>query len=153
MSYSSEIAQAIQQFLTEDGWHFTFDEEKGRFKFNLKLDTKLQGLNYYVFVRESDYTVYAGIALNASDCKAEMAEFITRANYGLFNGNFEMDYRDGEIRYKCYVECEDQIPSQAVVRESIYVPGKLFTHYGDGLLAVMFGMQTPEEAIEAIEKE
>lgn len=28
------------------------------------------------------------------------AEFLTRANYGLVFGNFEMDMHDGEIRYK-----------------------------------------------------
>lgn len=30
-------------------------------------------------------------------------EYITGANYGLRNGNFEMDVEDGEIRYKVYV--------------------------------------------------
>jgi hypothetical protein len=30
--------------------------------------------------------------------RAPPAEFITRANYGLIIGNFELDFEDGEIR-------------------------------------------------------
>lgn len=33
--YSIEIANIIKQFLTEDSWNFSFDEEHGIFKFGL----------------------------------------------------------------------------------------------------------------------
>ena len=32
--------------------------------------------------------------------RKEMAELITRINYNLFLGNFELDFEDGEIRFK-----------------------------------------------------
>ena len=31
--------------------------------------------------------------------RQDIAEYLTRANYGMVMGNFEMDYSDGEIRY------------------------------------------------------
>src|SRR5688500_12466181 len=37
----------------------------------------------------------------------EVMEYLTRANYGLSIGNFEMDLRDGEIRYKSSVDMAD----------------------------------------------
>ena len=36
-----------------------------------------------------------------------MAEFLTRANYGIMIGNFEMDFNDGEVRYKGALEYAD----------------------------------------------
>ena len=33
-----------------------------------------------------------------------MMKYLTLANYGVVNGNFEMDLSDGEIRYKSYVD-------------------------------------------------
>ena len=36
-TYSKDIADAINRFLTEDDWHFLFDEQRGMFKFGLSL--------------------------------------------------------------------------------------------------------------------
>ncbi len=36
----------------------------------------------------------------------DFAIFITRINYGLMIGNFEMDFNDGEIRYKTSIDFE-----------------------------------------------
>ena len=38
------------------------------------------------------------------------------ANYGLANGNFDIDVSDGEVRYKTYVNCKDmkELPEQII---------------------------------------
>jgi hypothetical protein len=38
--------------------------------------------------------------------RSEVAELLTRANYGLAAGNFELDFDDGEIRYKSVLHAE-----------------------------------------------
>jgi hypothetical protein len=40
-----------------------------------------------------------------------MAEYLTRANYGLILGNFAMDMADGEVHYKVSVDFEDGLLS------------------------------------------
>lgn len=35
--------------------------------------------------------------------RKQLAEYLTRSNYGLVLGNFELDMNDGEVRYKCSV--------------------------------------------------
>ena len=104
MDYSVKIAKMVKRFLDEDDWNYDFNEEKGTFNFNLTLKGKLQKVSYRVLIRKYDYTVYTVCPMSADDCKHQMAEFLSRANYGLANGNFELDFRDGEIRYKCYKE-------------------------------------------------
>lgn len=83
---------------------------------------------------------------------AVMAEFICRANYGLKNGNFELDMRDGEIRYKSFVDCEGLTPTTEMVRNSIHCPAAMFDRYGDGIVDIIFGNSTAKEAVAKCEK-
>ena len=80
-----------------------------------------------------------------------MAEFLCRANYGLANGNFELDFRDGEIRYKCFVNCDETVPGKETIKDSIYVPARMFTRYSEGILAVLFNMKSAEQAVKDCE--
>jgi hypothetical protein len=151
MSYSTQIANTVRKFLTADDWNFSFDDEKGIFTFNLTVKTKMKKISYRVLINDNGYSVYAASPLGADDCLHEMAEFVCRANYGLRNGNFELDFRDGEVRYKCYVNCDGQMPSTEIVKDSIYVPYFMMKRYGDGIISVIFGNQTAEEAVRTCE--
>jgi len=154
--YSFEIAEEIQQFLEQDDWHFEFLEEKGMFHFRVNVSGKLKKIEYVLQVREDDYLVYTICPLNADkddpDAMQRISEFLTRVNYGTVNGNFEMDYHDGEIRYKTYVDCEDMLPSTKVIRDSIYIPASSFRQYGDGIVQLMFTEDSPGEVYEACRK-
>ena len=122
-NYSAEIANAIKSYLKEDDWHFSFDEETGLFRFGLSLSSKIKKINYIVDVKEDQYIVYAIAPIGADEedkkMMATMAEFVCRANYGLKNGNFELDMRDGEVRFKCFADCEGITPSKDMVENSI----------------------------------
>lgn len=56
----------------------------------------------------------------ASDQRARLALMLTRINYGLVLGNFEMDLDDGEIRYKTSLDVEGLALSQLVIRNLVY---------------------------------
>lgn len=154
--YSGSIASAVNKFLVEDDWKFSFDENIGIFRFGLRLKGKIKSIDYAVDVKDDSYIVYAISPLGADseDTKmmSNMAEFICRANYGLKNGNFEMDMRDGEIRFKCYVDCDEIVPSLEMVKNSIHCSAAMFEHYGDGIVDVIFGNMSAKEAIEKCEK-
>ena len=155
-TYSKAIANAISAFLREDDWHFEFDEEKGVFKFGLSLKTRLKKVNYNIRVKEDDFSVYAVSPINAdeddSDMMRKMAEFVCRANYGLKNGNFEFDFRDGEVRYKSHVDCEDMLPGEETIRNSISIPHGMFKRYSPGIVDIVFGDTSAEDAVERCEK-
>lgn len=153
--YSEELAELIKEFLAEDNWNYDFNEDEGNFSFSLTIDSKLKHLRYYIHVHGEAYTVYAVSPLNADNddkpVMSTLAEFICRANYGLRNGNFELDMRDGEIRYKIFVDCEDSLPSQAIVKRSIVIPCVMFEKYSRGILDVMFKGLSSEEAVSECE--
>lgn len=154
--YSEDIANEIRGFLLDDDWKFDFDDEKGIFRFGVNIDGKMKHVNYFVPVRDDSYTVYAISPISADSDDEEVmrniTEFICRANYGLRNGNFEIDIRDGEIRYKVFVDCDGGIlPSRDVIRGSVIIPAMMFERYSPGILDVVFKGSTAAEAIEQCE--
>ena len=155
-AYSKNIADAINSFLTEDDWHFSFDDQCCLFQFSLNLKGRIKKVSYIVDVKDDEYVVYAISPIGADEkdekMMAVMAEFICRANYGLKNGNFELDMRDGEIRYKSFVDCEGLTPTTEMVRNSIHCPAAMFDRYGDGIVDIIFGNSTAKEAVAKCEK-
>jgi len=154
--YSMNIANAVCDFLNEDDWHFSFDQERGIFKFGLRLKGKLKKISYIVDIKDDEYLVYAISPLGAdeddSKMMANMAEFICRANYGLKMGNFELDFDDGEVRFKVHVLCEGITPTTEMIRRSIYCPASMFKRYGSGIVDIIFGAASGKEAVDKCEK-
>lgn len=81
------------------------------------------------------------------------AEFIARANYGMIIGNFELDYDDGEIRYKTSIDVEGDTLTPALIKQMVYANVIIMDRYLPGLLKVIFGSATPLEIIADIEDE
>ncbi len=155
-TFSKDIANIVNVYLKEDGWDFSFNEQHGMFRFGLRLGSVIKTINYCIDIKEDSYIVYA-VSPIGLDCKDEklmssMAEFICRANYGLKNGNFELDMSDGEIRYKSYVDCAGIMPTSEIVKDSIICPASMFECYGTGIVDVMLRKLTPTEAIVKCEK-
>lgn len=150
-TYSVKICNLIKEFLSTDDWHYSFDDRSGTFQFGLNLSSKIKNIKYLVDVGEDFYIVYVYCPIGAdaddADMMHRMSDFICRVNYGLKNGNFELDMRDGEIRYKCYTDCENAIPSVEMIRTSIYCPAVMFERYGTGIVEVIFNNSTAQEAI------
>lgn len=153
-SYNENIAAAIKKFFEDDEWHFDFNEVEGVFKCGLAVHGKLGDVQVVVTVGINDFTCYHILRIKASeDVRNEVAEYLTRANYGLKLGNFEMDFRDGEIRYKSYemISEAEEAPDEEIIRRCVYVGGAMVSRYGDPLLKVMFGFAEPEEAVAEAE--
>ena len=154
--YSNEIANIVKQFLDEDDWRYTFDENIGIFDFNLRMESKIQKISYLMHV-DNDEIVCYGVCPISADCEdpemmAEMAEFICSVNYGHRNGCFELDFRDGEIRFKSFIDCDNLMPSTAVIKNSIYCTAAMFDRYGPGMLEIIFAGCTAKDAIAKCKK-
>lgn len=153
--YSEEIFDTVKNFLVESNFNFEEDKERGALRFRLSIKSKLKYLRYSILIGSSFYTVYAVSPIESDsddeNVMKEMSDFICRANYGLRNGNFELDMNDGEIRYKTFVDCDGVEPSGAIVRGSVAVPSLMFDRYAPGMLDIIFRDSTAREAIAKCE--
>ena len=104
-------------------------------------------------LRDDKYLLYFTCPLNCGeDERAEMRDLLNRINYKLMFGSFEMDDRDGEIQFRYPVDCDGQLPSQQIIRHSIYRPAATLNKYGDAIVAVLMGFATGKEAYDKANK-
>lgn len=156
--YSNDLVNLVKKFLVDDDWHFSFDENTGVFDFGLRVKSKIQKINYIVDVHEDEIVVYGMCPIGAdhtdSNMMVQMAEFLCRANYGLKNGCFELDFRDGEIRFRSFIDCEDVMPSTEVIKNSIHctATAAMYKRYAPGIVDIIFSGCTAKEAIAKCEK-
>jgi len=87
----------------------------------------------------------------AEETRVAVAEYITRANFGLRIGNLELDLDDGEVRYKSSVDFEGGELTRWLMRNAIYSAVQTMDRYLGGLLSVMYGGKSALEAVREIE--
>ncbi len=66
-------------------------------------------------------------------------------------GNFELDFTDGEIRYKTSIDVEGDRLTSALIRQLVYANVTMMDEYLPGIKAVVEGELSPEDAIAKIE--
>jgi hypothetical protein len=84
------------------------------------------------------------------DRRVPMAVFLTMANFGLVLGNFELDLRDGELRYKTSADVEDVEVTDPLVDHLVMANVATVDRYLPGIRAVLAG-EEPAAAIDAVE--
>lgn len=151
--YSKEVFNAIRRFLDKKHLYYHASEILGLIQLDLPTDSMIRRVDLRINVKNDYYIVRAlsSVSADPKDAKsmARLAEYLTRVNYRLRNGNFEMDYRDGELAFKCYVDCHGGVPVQEAIDDSIFCPPAMFHQYGNGILQVM-GVD-PAQALEDCE--
>ena len=101
---------------------------------------------------QGQFVFYAVAGVKAPEAaRNEVSDFLTRANYGLILGNFELDFSDGEIRYKTSFDSEGLDDPTPLFKACVYANVLTADRYFPGLTAVMYGGSTPEQAVELVE--
>ncbi|HSI86651.1 MAG: YbjN domain-containing protein [Candidatus Methylacidiphilales bacterium] len=84
--------------------------------------------------------------------RALLSETLVRANYGLLVGAFEMDYDDGEIRYKSSMPLHSDELSDDVLHHIVLASAHTFERYFESLMMVIYSDISPAEAVARAEK-
>ena len=67
-------------------------------------------------------------------------------------GNFEMDFSDGEVRFKTVIAVEDGLLTTEMIKRNVYVNLMMMDQYFPGLMSVMYAGVDPAEAVAKIEE-
>ena len=151
------IINAVRDFFDEDGWNYDFEDNPERpvIHTGARIHGKLKDIKEIVLFRDTYFIALGICPINAdTDNIAEMAKYLSMANYGLIVGNFELDVSDGEIRYKTFVDCDGlESLSKDIVRRAITIPYHMFDRYGDGIAALCMGFSDAETEYEKVMKQ
>jgi hypothetical protein len=152
-SGGERAVEDVREFLEQDGW---FPERMGDAAvFRVQYSGRNATFPCFVQVRVEleQLLVYAVCPVRTpEEARSRVAEFITRANYGMRIGNFELDYDDGEVRYKTSVDFEGEPLTVRWLRGLLYPAVQTLDTYLPGLLAVAHGERSPLDAVKLIEE-
>lgn len=149
----TSLIERVRTYLRNDDWHFDHHPENNF----LTMGFKGQHGTFRVVVRtreeEEQVAVYSlhGTAI-PEEHRAEVAEFSTRANYNMILGNFEMDFRDGEFRYKTSIDVEGGELTETMFRNLLTSNVLMIDRYTPGLMRVLYSGISAEEAVQEIEE-
>lgn len=148
-----QLVDAIRDWLDGDDWNYEYVAEHHIFKMGVSLKSKLKNGRIYVDVKEEAYIVYVVSPIGGDkDDLGELMKYLTMANYCMTNGNFELDVKDGEVRFKAYVNCKglDNLPKE-IIQDSILVGCYTIDRYGNGIAAISMGFSDAETEIKKAE--
>jgi len=128
---------------------FCADREEKKIKFSLCRSHALYQCNLRITHDDNIFQIYLYYPILAKDPKMRMAaaEFVTRANYSLVLGNFELDMRDGEVRYHVAHHIENGILGDTMIEHLFLAALYTSDRYFPAFTQVLFGGSTPEDAV------
>ena len=110
----------------------------------------------FVFVEEEMEQVGCTCALSfraPEDRRLALAEAVTRANWGLRLGGFDLDLSDGEVRVRIGVDVEGGLFAATMMHNMIGMSLGMCDRYQDAFLRVVYGGMEPAVAIAEAERE
>lgn len=147
-----EMYDQVMQFFQEINWPIMPIEGKTAIRTFFYGDSGNWPCLAQAYEDKFIFVFYSYCPINTPEEKRPiMAEYVARANYGLFLGNFELDFRDGEIRFKTSVDVEDDRLSPALLKQLVYSNVRMMDRYFPGILKVIYSDVTPAAAIAEIE--
>ncbi len=146
------MMQVVKAFFEEHEWAYQEVPDQSA------LASHFRGENgewtCYAVVDETlgHFRFYSKCAVAVAEAmRPAVAELLTRANYGLFMGNFEMDLDDGEVRFKTSAAGGDDQLTPSAISQMVLTNVVTMDRYLPGILAVSYGNRAPVEVIEEIE--
>lgn len=177
---ATSIYDSMAAFFKKDDWPASQIEGQTAMSMNFQGQNGRWGCLARVDVEKELILFYSYCPVKAPEDKRPiLADFLTRANYGLYIGNFELDFNDGEVRYKTSIDVEGNVgtdPADApadgekkdgdgtapatgeqvqltfpLMKRLVYNNVGVMDKYMPGIMAVIYGGASPTEAIAKVE--
>ena len=147
------VFDSVIAFLQEDEWRY--EEIPGELAIRFSFSGK--NARYECFGQANEdheiFVFYTIVPIRALEEQRHLvAELLTRINYGLNIGNFELDMNDGEIRYKTSIDVEGGELSLRMVETLIAVNISTTERYFAAFTDVLHEDVAPLEAVGRVER-
>lgn len=159
MEYSqARMIKVVKRYLNGDldGHKWNYDEVMDNvFTGEISnIGGKINNLKFAIIVNNDTVLCYHIAPLTVpEDQRAAVSEFISRVNYDMIYGNFELNFSNGELRHKTTISEYDLLYNDTAAIEKmihLMVLGpSVWVRYGESLLKILFGF-ADELNIEAL---
>ncbi|MBQ4050858.1 MAG: YbjN domain-containing protein [Oscillospiraceae bacterium] len=150
-----EMEREVRNFLDEGKMHYLYQEDAHAFLMGVEMDEDAGECMMAITAHdEEDLSCHIIYKDNVPEkSRMEIVKYITRANYGLFLGSFQMNMEDGQIVYQVGTVHSDHVVFKEEIARMIHVAEDMVRRYSKGFRDVIDGVCSPEEAVEQAERE
>ena len=147
-----KILDAVTAYLDSDNWPY----EKMEDDFVVRVLFRGDNAQFACFAQareeQQQFVFYSICPVAVPEHKRpEIAEFITRANFDMVIGNFELDYEDGEVRFKTSIDVEGADLLSTLIKPILYANVLMMDQYLPGMMGVIYADKTPADAVAQVE--
>jgi hypothetical protein len=147
----TDVLEQVIAFMEADGWPC---ERQNPVTIRSAFEGKHGRWEVFVSVR-SQHNLLAVFSIAPAAVPAEerttVGEFLHRANFGLYVGNFDLDYTNGRVQARTGLDFTGTAVTDAMIKNLLYLNVTLMDRYLPGLQQVIDGSMTPEAAANQIE--
>jgi hypothetical protein len=146
------IFDTVVRFFEEEEWSFTQREDQSLIQLMFQGDNGQWSC--YAQAREdlAQLVFYSVCPVNVpEDKRLVVSEFLTRVNSNLLMGSFEMDFDDGQVRFRTGIAIGEMGLSTGLVEPLVHANLLLMDLCLPHLMTVLYGNATPLEAIVNME--
>jgi len=145
--------ESVIEFFQDNQWTFSQLEAQLALQLPFEGESGTWDCQAQVWEIEKQFNFYSVMPFKVPEHKRrDIAEFLTRSNYGLLLGNFEMDFADGEIRYKTSIDVQGSQLDTSLIRQVVHTNVLTMDQYLPGILQVLNEHVSPMQAIAQLEK-
>lgn len=149
--------EVVKKYFDENDWHYQMTEHEEATFFEGGVNTgdkcKFNAFRFRLIVDDDYAQVFFVLPISAKGKLAEVAEYITRINYTLKRGRFDMDYSDGEVRFHHGISMIGVLANPDVLlSELMILGGMVMSRYAEGVAKIVYGSVDPKVAIEEMEQ-
>lgn len=150
----TSIMATVRRALEEQSWRYAMVEGAPLLTFNVLGERATYPCWAAVNEEADQFTAFVVLPHRVpEDKRVAMGELLTRINYGLAIGNLEMDFADGELRFRASVDVEGGRLSPRMVQTMFTAGLWTFDRFYDALMRVMYAGASAAEALEGVDEE
>lgn len=142
----------LRQVLTEIGWGSEPDEENFSFYVDFgPPHVPVSDALIAIAVPAEQFVLHVNFGPTvSSERRDQVAQFITYANWHIPIGNFEMNYKQGRIRFKSSLDFSNTELSEVLIRNTILGAMNVVEAFADTLIDVVVNGKDAKQAFDEV---
>ena len=143
------LFQNVEKYFTENDWKYHKEESKGLLLMGVAGHHGTWHSVAHVVEERGQFLFFSLFPTKVpSELRSQAAEFVTRVNYHLVVGGFDLDWSDEEIHYRTSIDLTDQNEVGSLVHHLVGCNLSTMDRFYRPLMSLLFGGKTATQAIE-----
>ena len=145
------MLELLTSYFEKQEWDYSHDEDNTIFLFGISGENGNFDCVADLKESEKSFIFFSIVGTKTpEEKKTPMAELITRLNFDKFLGNFDLDFEDGEVRYKTSIIYSEIEPDMEWIDNLIMTNLVIMDQCLPGLTGLMYKDLAPLEAYNLI---